>query len=130
MSNTNEHRLTQRGTLHKVYDEEQKTERFKIREFVIKIPSPHYEQFAKFQLTNDRCDLIAPHDVGEEIIVYFDIHGREWNGNFFTNLNAWRIMSAEVSDSRQSAPSTKAAALTVATIPEQEEDEQEEDLPF
>jgi single-strand DNA-binding protein len=128
MNNTKEHTLKQRGILHKVYEEEQKTEKFKIREFVLKIPSPHYEQLPKFQLTNDRCDLIDPYDVGEEIIVYFDIHGREWNGNFYTNLSAWRILSAAVVEGQQKPPTTKAAAPTVATIPEQEEEE--DDLPF
>jgi single-strand DNA-binding protein len=95
---------------------------------VLKIPSPHYEQLPKFQLTNDRCDLIDPYDVGEEIIVYFDIHGREWNGNFYTNLSAWRILSAAVVEGQEKPPTTKAAAPAVATIPEQEEEE--DDLPF
>ena len=28
------------------------------------------------------------------IKVHFDLRGREWNGKYFTNLNAWRIEAA------------------------------------
>lgn len=132
MSNTNDHRLIQRGILHKVYDAEQKTEKFRIREFVIKIPSPHYEQYGKFQLTNDRCDLIEPYDTGDEIEVYFDIHGREWNGNYYTNLNAWRIKPADAPNHAGSAqpPTAQAQPANVADLPEAEGSEDDDDLPF
>jgi single-strand DNA-binding protein len=129
MDNTDNHKLTQRGIIHKIYDAEQKTEKFKVRNFVIKIPSPHYEQYAKFQLIKDRCDLIEPYVTGEEVIVYFDIHGREWKGDFYTNLSAWRIKSAEVTEQHHKPPTTKAAAPTIATLPEEEESA-DDDLPF
>jgi hypothetical protein len=48
---------------------------------------------------------------GDKVKVSFDLRGREWNGKYLTNLNAWRVDNAgaaseEVSGggSRQSAP--------------------------
>ncbi len=78
------------GKLHKVFDEEQKTDTFKTREFVIET-SGEYPQFVKFQLTQDRCSLIDRFKEGDAVKVSFDLRGREWQGKYFTNLNAWRI---------------------------------------
>ena len=79
------------GKLLRKFDTEKKTETFKAREFVIEIQDGNYPQFIKFQLTQDRCDLLDPYAEGQAIKVYFDLRGREWNGKYFTNLNAWRI---------------------------------------
>lgn len=78
------------GKLHKVFETEQKTESFKAREFVIET-SGEYPQFVKFQLTQDRCALIDNYKEGADLKVHFDLRGREWQGKYFTNLNAWKI---------------------------------------
>ena len=78
------------GILHKVFETESKTSSFQAREFVIKTDGD-YPQMIKFQLTQDRCDLINGFEEGQKIKVHFDLRGREWNEKFFTNLNAWRI---------------------------------------
>ena len=79
------------GRLHKKYETEQKTDSFKAREFVIEIDGGQYPQFIKFQLVQDRCSLLDDVEEGEIIKVHFDLRGREWQGKYFTNLNAWRI---------------------------------------
>lgn len=78
------------GALHKKFDTENKTDTFQAREFVIKTEG-QYPQFVKFQLTQDRCQVIDPFNEGDQIKVHFDLRGREWNEKFFTNLNAWRV---------------------------------------
>lgn len=78
------------GILYKVFETENKTQTFQAREFVIK-QDGDYPQFIKFQLTQDRCDLVNKFKEGDKIKVSFDLRGREWNDRFFTNLNAWRI---------------------------------------
>ena len=83
------------GKLHKAFETEQKTDSFKAREFVIETVDGNYSQFIKFQLTQDRCDLVDPYKEGDEIKVHFDLRGREWQGKYFTNLNAWRIESGQ-----------------------------------
>jgi len=78
------------GIVHKIFETENKTASFQAREFVIKHEG-NYPQFIKFQLTQDRCDLINNYKEGDVIKVSFDLRGREWNDKYFTNLNAWRI---------------------------------------
>lgn len=79
------------GKLLKKYDTESKSASFQAREFVLEIVDGNYPQFIKFQLTQDRCALLDPVNEGEQIKVHFDLRGREWQGKYFTNLNAWRI---------------------------------------
>ena len=81
------------GQLHKKFDTEAKTDSFQAREFVISTEGA-YPQFVKFQLTQDRCSIIDNYQEGEKIKVFFDLRGREWQGKFFTNLNAWRVDKA------------------------------------
>lgn len=82
------------GKLHKKFDTESKSEKFQARDFVIETEG-QYPQYVKFQLVQDRCGAIDPMNEGEKIKVYFDLRGREWQGKYFTNLNAWRIEKAE-----------------------------------
>lgn len=79
------------GKLHKKFDTEQKSEKFQSREFVLEIGEGERAQLVKFQLVQLRCDTIEPYNEGDEIKVHFDLRGREWNGKYLTNLNAWQI---------------------------------------
>lgn len=85
------------GKLYKKFDTESKTGSFQAREFVLEVTSGQYPQLVKFQLVQDRCALLDQVSEGEQIKVHFDLRGREWNGKFFTNLNAWRIEKASES---------------------------------
>ena len=79
------------GKLHKVFPVENKSGSFQAREFVIEVESGQFPLFVKFQLVQDRCALIDDYSEGETIKVSFDLRGREWQGKYFTNLNAWRL---------------------------------------
>lgn len=81
------------GVLHKIFETEKKSEKFQARDFVIEVPG-QYPQLIKFQLTQDRCEIIDRNKEGDTIKVFFDLRGREWEGRFFTNLNAWKIEAA------------------------------------
>lgn len=78
------------GKITKVSDRIKKTDKFTMRLFVIETDG-QYPQPVKFQLVNDRCDLINNEMVGETITVHFDIRGNEWEGKIINNLNAWKI---------------------------------------
>lgn len=93
------------GVIHKIFDTENKTQTFQAREFVITLEG-QYPQHIKFQLTQDRCDLINNFKEGDNIKVSFDLRGREWNEKYFTNLNAWRIEAAAVSAPKADGPPT------------------------
>ncbi len=111
------------GKLYKKFDTEVKSERFQAREFVLLLEEGQYPQYIKFQLTQDRCNLIDQYEEGEMIKVHFDLRGREWNGKFFTNLNAWRIESVQ-SDAPPAADDFPTAADEPADTGDFE------DLPF
>ncbi|MBK6365345.1 MAG: DUF3127 domain-containing protein [Saprospiraceae bacterium] len=81
------------GILVKKFDTESKTNSFQTREFVITTDGT-YPQFVKFQLTQDKCQIIDDYPENEKIKVYFDLRGREWQGKYFTNLNAWKVEKA------------------------------------
>lgn len=79
------------GKLYKKFPTESKSPTFQTREFVIEIADGNYPQLVKFQMTQDRCQLLESYNEGEEIKVHFDLRGREWQGKFLTNLNCWRL---------------------------------------
>ena len=79
------------GKLHKKFDTESKTPTFQARDFVVELNNGNYPQYIRLQLTQDRCSIIDSVEEGETIKVHFDLRGREWNGKYFTNLNAWKV---------------------------------------
>ncbi|MBK7872995.1 MAG: DUF3127 domain-containing protein [Saprospiraceae bacterium] len=95
------------GKLHKVFDTENKTSSFQAREFVIEIADGNYSQFVKFQLVQDRCALVDNLKEGEIIKVSFDLRGREWQGKYFTNLNAWRVEQAQAATAKSAPPAVE-----------------------
>lgn len=79
------------GKLYRKFDTEQKSSSFQAREFVLEVPDGNYPQLIKFQLVQDRCNLLDAFSEGDFVKVSFDLRGREWNGKYLTNLNAWRL---------------------------------------
>jgi len=105
------------GKLHKVFPTEQKTEKFQAREFVIEISESQYPQMIKFQLTQEKCELIDEYGEGEEITVHFDLRGREWNEKYFTNLNAWKLERGANQPGKPAAANPAQAAYQPAAAP-------------
>jgi single-strand DNA-binding protein len=83
--------LVVEGKLIKVCDIEEKSASFKSRDFVIEMPDGKYPQLVKFQLVQDKVDMIDQFLEGQEIKVHFNLRGKEWQGKYFTSLNAWKI---------------------------------------
>src|SRR5215210_2713722 len=84
------------GILKVKKDEQTVNDRFKKREFILTDNSSQYPQHISFQLTQDRCPLLDPIQVGETITVHFNIRGREWTSpqgeiKFFNTLEAWKL---------------------------------------
>jgi hypothetical protein len=125
------------GKLHHVYDAEKKSESFRTREFVIETMQGSYSQFIKFQLTQDRCDILDPYKVGQQVKVYFDLRGRQWQDKYFTNLQAWRIEAigesqpAPMPNRREVVHSANGGAAKSSGAPEGDEGTSDfDDLPF
>ena len=83
------------GRLHEIFDEQQVSEKFRKREFVLEVQDGQYPQHIKFQLTQDKVALVEPFKMGDEVKITFDLRGRGFNKNgqmlYFTNLEAWKI---------------------------------------
>ncbi len=116
------------GKLIKKYDTENKTGTFQAREFVIEVMSGNYPQFVKFQLVQDRCSLLDPFEEGEPIKVHFDLRGREWQGKYFTNLNAWRL--EKVSAQAAVAPPAETGDASFPSSGDEPGYAADDDLPF
>ena len=112
------------GKLHKKFDMEQKSGTFQTREFVILVES-QYPQHIKFQLVQDRCEIIDQFAEGTDLKVYFDLRGREWQGKYFTNLQAWRVEAGG-----QSAKPKTAGDFPSSPPPANEDGTSYDDLPF
>ncbi|WP_439883061.1 DUF3127 domain-containing protein [Pontibacter sp. MBLB2868] len=86
------------GKLYEAFEEQQISDKFKKREFVLEIPDGSYTQYVKFQLTQDKCSLLDSFKNGDELKVTFNLTGKPFTKNgqtmYFTNLQAWRIEAA------------------------------------
>ena len=86
------------GRLHEIFDEQQVSEKFRKREFVLEVQDGQYPQHIKFQLTQDKVALVEPFKMGDEVKITFDLRGRGFNKNgqmlYFTNIEAWKIEPA------------------------------------
>ncbi|MEL7119618.1 MAG: DUF3127 domain-containing protein [Bacteroidota bacterium] len=116
------------GKLHKAFPTENKTETFQAREFVIEVASGNYPQLVKFQLVQDKCALLDDYQEGEMIKVFFDLRGREWNGKYFTNLNAWRITKVEAQNEQPSQVTQMDSSFPSAS--DEPAGGNDDDLPF
>ena len=85
------------GILHKVFETEQVNERFKKRMFVVMYsPEMSTKYPISFQLSQMNCDIIDGINPGDDVVVRFNLTGREWtdrNGKviFFNTLVATSI---------------------------------------
>ena len=95
------------GKLHRVFPTEQKSASFSAREFVLEIPDGNYPQLIKFQAVQDRCGILDNYSEGDLVRVSFDLRGREWNGKYLTNLNAWRIEAGGGAESQGASSSNR-----------------------
>jgi PDZ domain-containing secreted protein len=102
------------GKVIAIMDEQQITDTFKKREFVIETDDK-YPQQVKFELANDKTDLISKYKAGDKITVSFNVRGRAWKDKYFVSLDAWRIEGE-----------TSAPAQAVEAQPQANDD----DLPF
>ena len=122
------------GKLIKKFDVESKSATFQARDFVIETIDDRYPQMIKFQLTQDRCSVIDPFTEGDQLKVYFDLRGREWNEKYFTNLNAWKIENAGASaNPAVPAPPTAESLPTedpFANVSNDNSSDEMGDLPF
>jgi len=117
-------------------EEKEITSTFKTREFAIEVINERdakWNDFIKFQLSNDKCSLIDDIAIGAPIDVSFNLRGRKWEKDgkisYFNSLDAWRI-TAQSQMSGSATPATFNTANAAQPIFKPTTDEQGNDLPF
>jgi hypothetical protein len=110
----------------------QVSDKFKKREFVIEKKETGgaavFIDYIKFQLIQDKCDLINESYLNEDVKIWFNLKGNKWERdgkiNYFTNLDAWKIEKASQGRDQNASSHT----TTLEDIPP--ENDELSDLPF
>ncbi len=92
------------GKLIAKFDINQRTETFKVREFVLEksedISGRLITNYVKFQCVQDKTAMPDRFNIGDEVKVSFNLKGTRWEKdgkvNYFTNLDAWRMESVKI----------------------------------
>ncbi|HRY98769.1 MAG TPA: DUF3127 domain-containing protein [Bacteroidales bacterium] len=85
---------------------------FRKREFVIehseRSGDREFTDYIRFQVTQDRCDILDRFKVGQEIKVSFSLRGRKYEKDgdvkYFTNIEAWKIEDKSQAGAAAPAP--------------------------
>jgi hypothetical protein len=112
------------GTVVSVGDTLTISDKFKKRDLVLSVSDGKYDQFVSFQFTNDNVNKLDNIGNGEEVVVAFNLKGREWTSpqgevKYFNTLEGWRVKGG-----------ADEGNITQAPKPEPSKDADEDDLPF
>ena len=122
-----------RGKVLEIFPVQQVRESFRKREFVIEFrENSQYAEFIKFEMIQDKCDLLNEFSVGDEVEVQFNLKGRVWTNPqgekvYFNSLQSWRIDKLKDNNNSNAAQEKKQTSdINVdLTSPDQTDD-----LPF
>lgn len=123
-----------KGKLLEVFETVQVKDTFRKREFVVEYAeNPQYPELVKFELIQEKCDLLDGMNAGDEVQVFFNLKGRKWTDpqgqtKYFNSLQAWKLQ----------ASSGSADGITEAGAPATQDEpawlnsgaEDDDDLPF
>ncbi len=79
------------GTVKQIFEEKTFGSGFNVREFVITTDAEKYPQDICLQCVKDKVELLNNLKEGDKVKVAFDLRGREYQGRYFVNLNAWKV---------------------------------------
>jgi hypothetical protein len=91
-----------KGVIKVIRPTQQVSEKFSKREFVVTDSSDDkYPQDIMFELTQDKTSLLDSIMEGQDVLVSFNLRGREWKSpqgevKYFNTLNAFKIDTNEV----------------------------------
>ncbi|MEN7972202.1 MAG: DUF3127 domain-containing protein [Verrucomicrobiota bacterium] len=99
---------------------------FTVREFVVTVEDGKYPQDICLQCVQDKVSLLDTLEVGQEVTATFDIRGREHNGRYFNNLQAWKVEAGSSSAAPAGGDNPPVSDKDVPA----DFDEYEDDIPF
>lgn len=120
-----------------IFDTALVSDKFQKREFVVEYAeNPSYPELIKFELIQDKCDLLDNYKVGQQVQVFFNLKGRKWtdpqgNVKYFNSLQAWKIQAEESGDAGPDPSQAPPTDYGAQQEPEWLSGEQDSnDLPF
>jgi single-strand DNA-binding protein len=90
------------GTLKEVYPVKTFASGFTKREFVVTISrgaDDKYPQHIKMSVIKDKCAILDKIRPGQQLKVSFDLRGSEYQGKYYTDLQAYRIDKGDSNNS-------------------------------
>ena len=79
------------GSIKKIFPTQSFSSGFSKREVVITSAGERFPQDVKFDCLKEKEEILKGFKEGDEVTVHFDIRGREYNGRYFVDLNAWKM---------------------------------------
>ncbi len=84
-----------KGTVHRIGEVKQITEKFSKRELVVFVEDGKYPQTVSLEASGDRMALMNDLSVGDAVTVSFNLRGRETNKNgearVWNSLDIWKV---------------------------------------
>lgn len=99
-----------KGKVHEIMPTIQVTDALKKRELIVEYAeNPQYPEYLKFEAVQDRCALIDPLKVGDDIEVFFNLRGRPWTDktgkkSYFNSMQLWKVNVLGSSAPQYAAP--------------------------
>ncbi len=86
------------GKVKQVQESQTFASGFAKREVVVTVEDGKYPQDINLEFLQDKVSLLDNLSEGQEIKVFFDIRGREYEGRYFNNLVGWKIETTEAGE--------------------------------
>jgi hypothetical protein len=97
---------------------------FQKRELVVTVEDGKYPQYINIEFVQDKIEKLEGLSVGTEVLVKFNLRGREYNGRYFNSLQGWFLKVLD------DAKPTESTNNDMPPAPENTVDDMEEDIPF
>lgn len=113
----------------------QVTASFKKSELVV-TTDEQYPQHILIEFAQDKCDLVDPYQIGEQVKVSINLRGREWvnpqgETRYFNQIQGWKI--ERIAGAPTIAPAIPPATAYASALPNNTaamNEEEAGDLPF
>jgi hypothetical protein len=101
---------------------------FRKRELVV-TTEDQYPQMIMIEFVQDKCDLLDPYNVGDNVKVSINLRGREWinpqgEAKYFNSIQGWRVEKLEGEGTQNFPPVDQFQPASNVS------DEEPDDLPF
>lgn len=114
-----------KGKVHEVLPTQQVTDSLKKRELIVEyIENPQYPEYLKFEMVNDKVNLVDNLKAGQDVEVFFNLRGRPWTDktgkkSYFNSMQLWKVNVLSGASGPTYAPPAELSSKS-----------EEDDLPF